>query len=273
MAITLESISKATAIKAPRIVIFGTEKIGKTTFAAGAPDPILLPIKGEEGADGIGVPAFPTLTTHSQVIEALAALYSGEHDHKTIIIDSTSTLEPLIVDAALKAEGVSEEGKLGGGYGHQYDTPALMWREITDGLDALREAKGMSSILIGHAEIRTHNDPDSEPYDQYTLSLNKKARALLFRWADVILFAHSKTYTKKDEAGFGKKRTRATGTGERVLFTQQRPSHPGGGRNIYGRLPYELALDWQAFQAAVSDAAAQWKPGTPDVDTREDMEE
>jgi len=39
------------------------------------------------------------------------------------------------------------------------------------------------------------------------------------------------------------------------LFTQKRPGHPGGGRGVYGRLPYKLPLSWEAFTNAASEAA------------------
>jgi len=48
MAINLKSISKGTQNKAPRMIILGVEKIGKSTFACGSNNPIVLPIKQEE---------------------------------------------------------------------------------------------------------------------------------------------------------------------------------------------------------------------------------
>ena len=60
---------------------------------------------------------------------------------------------------------------------------------------------------------------------------------------------------RKEELGFKeKKRGIDTTGGQRFLFTQKRPAHPGGGRGIYGRLPYELPLDWSIFEKAIADA-------------------
>ena len=74
--ITLESLSKGQQTRAPRMVILGVEKIGKTSFACGCHfdetgalaetglnAPVVIPCKGEEGADGIGVTTFPTPTS------------------------------------------------------------------------------------------------------------------------------------------------------------------------------------------------------------------
>ena len=41
MAISLASITKETAMRAPRVVVYGPQKIGKSTFAASAPSPII----------------------------------------------------------------------------------------------------------------------------------------------------------------------------------------------------------------------------------------
>jgi len=41
-------------------------------------------------------------------------------------------------------------------------------------------------------------------------------------------------------------------TGNRYLFTRKTPAHPGGGRGVYGQLPYELPLQWSAYSEAVA---------------------
>jgi len=72
----------------------------------------------------------------------------------------------------------------------------------------------------------------------------------------VILFANTKAQVRKEEVGFKKEKKRAIDTtgGRRFLFTQKRPAHPGGGRGVFGQLPYELPLDWKHFENAIADA-------------------
>ena len=96
MAFNLDSISKGKAVRAPRIVLLGVEKIGKSTFASQSDDAIFIPIKGEEGADDLDVAKFPTAKAHADVLQAIGTLYSEDHDYKTVVLDSASTLEPLI---------------------------------------------------------------------------------------------------------------------------------------------------------------------------------
>jgi polynucleotide 5'-kinase involved in rRNA processing len=42
MAFNLDSIKRSTGIKAPRVMIYGPHGLGKTTFGAGAPNPIFI---------------------------------------------------------------------------------------------------------------------------------------------------------------------------------------------------------------------------------------
>lgn len=267
MALNLASISTESQVKAPRIVLLGVEKIGKTSFACGSRvengvvaeyglnKPVIVSVKGEQGADSIPVAKFPVAQTFDEVIEALGALYGEEHEFGTVVIDSVSALEPLIWADVCKDSGVASIEKVGGGYGNGYVKALSVWRQLLDGLDALREHKNMASIIIGHTKVKSINDPDTDSYDAYHLDINNNAANLLFRWADLILFANTKVVVKKEATGFNGEKHRAVDStnGRRFVYTQKRPSHPGGGRGVFGRLPYELPLDWASFQTAIDD--------------------
>jgi len=272
MSMNLESISTGATIRAPRILLVGGEKLGKSSFAcgttfennrvtgAGINSPIVISVKGEEGVDGLNVAKFPTANSFDDVVEALVTLYKEDHDFKTVVLDSASALEPLIFDAVCKDAGKSSIEDVGGGYGKGYLLALEKWRKLCNGLDALRADKGMSSVIIGHIKIKRFNDPNGESFDQYQFDVNEKANALISRWADVSLFCNTKVAVKKEEKGFGQTKNRAIDTtgGQRFLFTQKRPSHPGGGRGVYGQLPYELPLEWTAFENAVASVAASY---------------
>ncbi len=256
MAFDLKSITSEARIRAPRIILLGVEKIGKSTLAAGSPSPTFLPIKGEEGIDDIPVHQTPTCNTFSEVMGWLRALYEQEHSHQTVVIDSTSTLEPIIHgEICLSASAPSiNEGALSFGVGT--DKAVVMWRQITETLDALRSQRNMASILIGHVKVKRFDDPSGESYDQYQWDIHNKVASLLYRWCDCILFCNTKVVVRKEELGFSKKNVRNLGVetapGSRFLYTQKRPSHPGGGRGVYGRLPYELPLSWESFSSAIA---------------------
>lgn len=257
MAYDLKSISPTGQTRPPRIIMLGVEKIGKSTFASQAPAPIFIPIKREEGIDDLDVPQFPTCGTYNDVIECLRTLVNEEHSFSTVVIDSTSALEPLIHMHVCAKGNVESIEKYDGGYGKGYTESLSYFRILTDYLDSLRYQKGMMSILIGHVKVKRFDDPTGASYDKYYMDVNDRAQNALFRWADAILFANTKVLVRTEDAGFGRKVGKGNDIteGQRFVYTQPRPSHPGGGRGVYGRLPHELPLSWAAYADAISKAS------------------
>ena len=259
MAFNLASCMGGTRLRPPRIVLLGVEKIGKSTFASGAESPAFIPVNGEEGIDDIPCDfKYPTCKTLGNVMDCLYSLYSEPHSLGTAIIDSASALEPLIWQDTCRDNGnVNSIEKVMGGYGKGYVEALSYWRKVTEALDALRNDRNMASILIGHVKVKRFDDPAGDSYDQYQFDINEKAANLLYRWADVILFANTKVVVKKEDVGFNKQHARGIDVsgGARFVYTQKRPAHPGGGRGAYGRLPYELPLNFGSFMDAVAAAS------------------
>jgi len=205
MSFDLQSIKSGVTHRPPRIVLLGVEKIGKSTFATGADNPIVLPIKQEEGVDDLDCDKFDTAQTFDDVLKAVGTLVTEQHDYKTFIIDSASTLEPLIWKHLCDAANCDSIEKVGGGYGKGYTEAANTWRTLMEGLDALRN-KGMAVILIGHVKVKRFDDPLGDSYDQYQFDVHEKVSNSLFRWSDCILFANTKTAVKKEDVGFNKEK-------------------------------------------------------------------
>ena len=254
MAIDLKSISRSTGIKAPRVLVYGSAGLGKTTFASDSPSPIFLCT--EDGLGKIEVDAFPLLRSYQEVLDAIGALYTSDHQYQTLVIDSLDHLEPLVWKH-LCATYVGPKGERfdtieGFGYGRGYIEALDLWREILDGLDALRNEKGMAIILIAHAEVKRFESPTTASYDRFQIKLHKRASDLVQESVDCILFADYKTVIEKEEKGFGGTKTRGITTGERYLFTQATPGYIA--KNRYS-LPAELPLSWQAFSDALSSKA------------------
>ena len=257
MAFDLQSIKSSKKTRPRRILACGLHKTGKSTLAGQAPKPLFLPIEGEEGIDDLDVECFPVIKTYSDLMEALGTVYAGEHEHLTLVPDSISTLEPIMHAECCRINGgVDSIEKVGGGFNKGYTEVLQQWSVFLHALDAIRNERNMTIILVGHVKVEKHNDPMCEPYDRYALGINKKAAALIERWLDGILFINHKTIVKKDDVGFNKTQNRAVdiGCGVPVMYTQPRPSHPGGGRGAWGHLPYELPLSWPALDGALEQA-------------------
>lgn len=250
----LANIRRGVQPRPPRIILCGPEKVGKSTFAAGAPEPIFLPIRGEEGIDSLDIASFPPAQTWGEVCANLGSLQSADHGFGALVIDSVSALEVLIHESIMREHGVTSLEKVLKGFGKWREESEKWWVYLTSALDALRD-RGMVIILITHNKIKKINDPMVDPYDAYIIDLDDLAARTLTRWADCILFAGFQTILRKTDGGFNKEIVHAQGTGQRKLYTQARPAHPGGGRGIYGQLPYEIGLSWADFSRAIQAAS------------------
>ena len=249
MAISLASLRSSTSMKPPFILLYGTAGIGKTTLATGAPKPVV--IQTEEGLGRIDVSHFPLAKTWDEVMGAITALYTEEHDFETLVFDSADHFEPIVWAEACRRNGwLNIEAA---GYGKGYVAAGDVWREFLDGLNALRSDKGMAVIVIAHHETKRFDSPETDPYDRYSIKLHKRAGDLLLEKADMVLFANWKVSTTKADVGFNQKVTRAVGRGERMLYTEERPAFVA--KNRYG-LPPELPLEWSALADAMAGAVA-----------------
>jgi len=252
----LKSIHTGKRHAPPRLLLYGTEGIGKSNYAAQAPSPIFIPT--EDGLGEIDCASFPLAKQLTEVEESLSALAKEPHAYQTVIIDSLDWLEQLIWDDLCRLNNATTIEKVDGGYGKGYIAALGFWRHIIDLLDVLHKQRNMAVILIAHAKVERFEDPESTAYDRYSPRLHKQASALLTEWVDAVLFATRKFRTETEDAGFGRERTIAVGIGkeggERILRTVGGPSCVA--KNRYN-LPYELPLSWEAFANALSQSQSE----------------
>ena len=246
MAISLAQLTRANTPKPPRILIHGVAGVGKTTFAAEASKPVF--VQTEDGLGTIPAASFPLARTFEEVLESLASLYTEDHDFKTVVIDSVDWLEPLVWGKACRDNGWGSIEDAG--YGKGYVAALSLWRQYIDGLNALRDDRGMTVVQIAHTDIKRFDSPEHDPYDRYVIKLHTRAAALMQEHSDIVLFANYRISTVKADVGFNKKVSRAVGSGERVIHTVERPAFLA--KNRYD-LPDTLALEWSAFAQAMPE--------------------
>jgi hypothetical protein len=90
--------------------------MGKTTLAAMFPKPVF--IRTEDGTASLvgndGVSLFPLATSTQDVLDAIEALATEKHEHKTLVIDSITQLATLIESEIVAADPkASRSTKLG----------------------------------------------------------------------------------------------------------------------------------------------------------------
>lgn len=256
MAISLAQLNRSSSPKPPRILIHGVAGVGKTTFAAAANKPVF--IQTEDGLGTLSAANFPLARTLEDVLQAIAALYTEPHDFATVVVDSIDWLEPLVWAKACRDNGWASIEDAG--YGKGYVAALNLWRQYIDGLNALRDDRGMAVVQIAHTDIKRFDSPEHDPYDRYVIKLHARAAALLQEHSDVVLFANHRISTVKADVGFNKKVSRAVGSGERVIYTAERPAFLA--KNRYG-LPDTLPLEWSAFAQAMPEALQPILGATP----------
>jgi hypothetical protein len=77
-------------------------------------------------------------------------------------------------------------------------------------------------------------------------------------WCDVVGFANYKTIVKSSDVGFNNKVSRGISTGERLLYTSEKPAYLA--KNRYS-LPDSLPLDWSALADAMTTATPNQTKG------------
>lgn len=227
----------------PRIIVYGNHGLGKSTFASMAPNPVF--IQTEDGLSGLDTPRFSKAESFDDVISQLGELYTEDHDFKTVIIDSLDHLEPLVWAKLIKENPTGDKGNTienieDFGYGKGYVRALDVWRQYITAIEMLRKDRGVIIIQTAHSQVKKYENPMSDPYDRFEMKLQDKAKALLQENADIVFFANyaSSLVKKKDKSG--NERIRAIGSGDRILYTEERPAFQAKNRFS---LPAEIPLD------------------------------
>lgn len=244
----LTAVTKGRVERPMRVLLFGVEGVGKSTFAANAPSPVFL--AAEDGTAQLDVARFPEPKTWRDVFDAVDELTNGEHEYKTVVVDTLDWLEPLCWDHVVtKASSPKIKSIEDFGFGKGYVAALDEWRLLLAKFEQLRLRRGMHVIFLAHSWIKTFKNPEDEDYDRYELKLHAKAGGLLKEWSDAVLFTRYETFTNTDEKT---KRSRGVSTGARVIHTQRTAAWDA--KNRYD-LPETLPLDWHAFAEAVKRQA------------------
>lgn len=247
----LTSIRTGRRRTADRILLAGTEGVGKTTWAADAPAPIFIP--AEDGIGELDVASFPKPESFADVLEAIRELRRTQHNYKTVVIDTVDAVEPLVwaeLCAMNKWENIEAPG-----YGKGYALTGDSWRRMLVELEGLQGDKNMDVILLAHTAIKPFSNPAGADYSRYEIKLHRVAAALLKEWTKVNLFAVHEEFTKKDK---NEMKVKGVSTGRRVVHTQRTAAWDA--KNRYG-LPPELPLSYADY-AAAREAG---QPASPDA--------
>lgn len=226
---------------AKKIVIYGPEGIGKSTFASRFPDPVFIDTEGSTNA--MDVARFPKATSWQMLLEQVDYTRRTPGVCKTLVIDTIDWAESMCIDhiCSKHRKGGIEDFGYGNGYVYVKEELGRFLNKLSEVVEA-----GINVVLTAHAQIRKFEQPDElGAYDRWELKLGKKTQSqtspLIKEWADMLLFANYKTFSiAVDDKG---QKRKAQG-GERVMYTTHHACWDA--KNRYG-LPDEAPFDYSVI--------------------------
>jgi hypothetical protein len=226
--------------------LYGVEGIGKSTFLAGAPKPIVIDV--EKGTEEIDLARFvfdddgrTQPKDWEEMKAAVRALEQSEHNYETVGIDTLDAIEALIWQHICRRD--NQANIHGYGFNKGFDVAVDEWRILVAMLERIR-ARGIHVVTLGHSIIKAFKDPLSEGWDRYIMKLHDKAAGLIRERADVVLFTNYETSTEIDGRS---KRVRAE-FGTRLIYTEKTSGFDAKNRHD---LPPVLPLSWTDYWSAV----------------------
>ena len=233
-------ITKGKRARAQKVVIYGTEGIGKSSLAAQFPEPLFIDTEGS--TDNMDVARLDKPTSWVMLNNQIAFIKANPTVCKTLVIDTIDWAESLCVDNLCAMHG--KKGIEDFGYGNGYVYAKEEMGRFLNKLQDLIEL-GINVVLTAHAQIRKFELPDEMgAYDKYELKLGKKTSSqtapLVKEWADMVLFCNYKTFLITQEGSTKKK---AQGS-QRVMYTEHAAAWDA--KNRHG-LPGELPLDFSGI--------------------------
>lgn len=250
-------ITRGKIQKAKKVVVYGPEGIGKSTFASQFPDPVFIDTEGSTSS--MDVARLPRPTSWNMLLEEVDYIKGHPDVCRTLVIDTIDWAEQLCVDhicSIHNKKGIEDFG-YGNGYVYTKEEFGRFLNRLSDVIES-----GVNVVLTAHAQLRKFEQPDElGAYDRWELKLGKKTSSqtspLVKEWADMLLFANYKTYSVAvDKDG---KKHKAQG-GKRVMYTSHHPCWDA--KNRYD-LPEICDFDYQVIKGILEDGSQKEEKKAP----------
>ena len=257
------NITSGKQARAQRVVIYGTEGIGKSTLAAQFPDPLFIDTEGS--TSNMDVKRMDKPTSWTMLMNQIAFVKANPTVCKTLVIDTIDWAESLAIESVCSMHG--KRGIEDFGYGNGYTYVREEMGRLLDKLQELVDI-GINVVLTAHSQLRKFEQPDEDgAYDRYELKLGKKTSSqtapVVKEWCDLLLFCNYKTMVMTSES----KKKKATG-GQRVMYTTHHPAWDA--KNRHG-LPDELPMDYAAIAHIFTSSSQEAQKVEPTPTKIEDV--
>jgi hypothetical protein len=242
-------ISRGKIIRPQRVVNYGPEGIGKSTFASHFPNPVFIDV--EQGTAHLDIARTPTPASYTMLRQLIESLTRDAQGYNTLVIDTADWAERLTIMHICSQNNMASLGGLDD-YGKSYNLLAEEWAKFLDSLTNLSLTQGIHIVILAHAQMRKFELPEEAgKFDRWELKLERKTGALLKEWPDMLLFATYKTMVVDI------KKTKKAQGGERILRTTHHPCWDAKNRHS---LPPELPYEFKSIAHALSNATPATQP-------------
>lgn len=217
---------------AARIVLYGVEGIGKSTWASKLPNPLFIDVEGSTRRMTVNRQTPASFGAIMQIISVLQT--SNAQGYQTLVIDTIDWAERMCESELCDEHSV--KGIEDFGYGKGYKFLEEKFAKFLDALTSLSERTGIHVVLLAHAWQRKMELPEEfGAFDHWEMKLSKKVFPLVKEWAEAVLFANYKTFIITDD----KTKTKKAQGNEAVLYTKRHACWDA--KNRFG-LPDEVSL-------------------------------
>lgn len=218
-----------------KVVIYGAEGIGKSTFASQFPEPLFLDTEG--GTSSLNIRRVKCGSSWEYLLSCVNEVIKDPSICKTLVIDTADWAESLCTKYVCEKYRKSNIEEFGFGKGYVYLQDEFS--KLLTALDKLIEL-GVNAVVTAHGKPRKFELPEEAgQFDRWEMKLTKQVAPLLKEWCDMLLFCNYKTYVVTTENN-----TKKAQGGKRVVYTSHHACWDA--KNRYG-LPDELDLDFKGF--------------------------
>lgn len=235
------NITSGPTATAQKVVLYGVEGIGKSTFASQFPNPVFIDTEGS--TSNMNVQRLDNPNSWQMLLDEVNYVKQSRIC-STLIIDSADWAERIC------KEHLSVLGKWtdsNNDYGAKYVALEKEFGLLINKLSDLVEL-GINVVLTAHAKLKKKEEPDQMgAFDRYQLKMEDKTGAIVKEWADMVLFANYEMTVMTDEKTKSKK---ATG-GHRVMYATHYPGWDAKNRHgLSDKLPFDFGTIAHIFNTA-----------------------
>lgn len=226
----------------PMITVVSSPGAGKTSFAGMFPQALFVQAESagtvfETWADDVQPTMLPELpkaskddagnlraSPYTTLMEQLREIATAEHDFKTLVIDTVTTLSRKLEHEIALADNVATVADAAGGFHKGYVQLSSWHSEIIYACEMIRKRRNMAVVFLAHAGIvKVKNRPDEgSEYTVYGIDMHRDSASAYISNSDAVVYIKKEEFVQGAESnrkGQTTKFGRAMQTGDRILIT------------------------------------------------------